>query len=582
MRILTFTIMSLLFLILLITTSVKAAPLAIYNVYIEPTGYEDPSTHEWKGSFWIVTALADTNESFLFCKFNETEAGLYGQNKIGDKTIVPTATIKITITPEKPYWEISLKNQTYMVYPTTYGTDIKVLTKETWKVNEYSVPALNVTVLESYGYWTKHTPFYITVEKLGAKSFTKTIRMDTVGGAENAVITNPADSSEKLMVTNLGQLDTGYSSPRFSLMTIFNNNDKIIVFDGENVRQAIQYGRDLTTGEITYDKCYAFYWFGGGNTFRTVQGYEVQYWPDDKSPAHFIVRQDPVLGKKYNSPVEEYDFPGSYRADYFDKWGFGIYRVLPIQASIFDNNPSTNPSPGKSLVSFLNESVSHEITRDLDLWKAGYEILNVGDSKKLRVYMPTGATSSLITIRISSELVDSIVYQPIVANGKVEQAFWDSTKATNSAIMDRDVAVLKIKQCASQSSKITVTPSIPANVPVSISPFMDSAIVDPNAVHTFQFEIRNLGTQINQSSTITFTITNDLGTVTDTIALNFDLIANQNNQQNAPPENITDEGDPLWIWLIIVISITVATATLYGVYTHRSSQKATSNKNKRR
>jgi hypothetical protein len=102
---------------------------------------------------------------------------------------------------------------------------------------------------------------------------------------------------------------------------------------------------------------------------------------------------------------------------------------------------------------------------------------------------------------------------------------------------------------------------------------MDSAIVDPNAMHTFQFEIRNLGTQINQSSRVTFTITNDLGNVTDTVTLDFDLITIEEQQSNPPPEGTSLEGDPMWIWLIAVISITIATASVYGVYTYRSSRK---------
>jgi hypothetical protein len=124
-----------------------------------------------------------------------------------------------------------------------------------------------------------------------------------------------------------------------------------------------------------------------------------------------------------------------------------------------------------------------------------------------------------------------------------------------------------------------VTPTVPANIPVSVSPQMDSAIVDPNAVHTFQFEIRNLGTQSNQSSTITFTVTNDLGTVTDTISLDFDLIITQGDQQNPPPTNVPDEGDPLWIWLVVVISITVITASIYSIYNYRSPRKTTNNRN---
>ena len=174
---------------------------------------------------------------------------------------------------------------------------------------------------------------------------------------------------------------------------------------------------------------------------------------------------------------------------------------------------------------------------------------------------------------MSTELADSIVYQPIVGCGKCEQAFWDSTNTASSTIIDNDTAVLKVKQLATSTSKITVTPSIPSGVPASVTPLTDSAIVDPNAVHTFQFKVTNLGTQTNQTSTITFTISNDLGTVTDTVTLDFDLIVIENPQTNPPPGNTGIEGDPLWIWLITVISITMVTASVYGVYTYRSSKK---------
>jgi hypothetical protein len=274
--------------------------------------------------------------------------------------------------------------------------------------------------------------------------------------------------------------------------------------------------------------------------------------------------------------VRDQDFPGSYRGP---NQNFGLDQyAYPIAADIWNDNPlapDKDGSPGKSLVSYLKWKFPQSI---LDLNYLG-EDWTITSENKLRIYAPFASFSSLITIRISTELADSIVYQPIVGYGKVEQAFWDSTKTTEGIIKDKDYAILKIKQYASQSSKITVTPTVPANIPVSVSPQMDSAIVDPNAVHTFQFEIRNLGTQSNQSSTITFTVTNDLGTVTDTISLDFDLIITQGDQQNPPPTNVPDEGDPLWIWLVVVISITVITASIYSIYNYRSPRKTTNNRN---
>lgn len=566
MRIFTSVIMFILFLSLLITTPGKATPLAISTVYIEPTGYEDPLTHEWRGSYWVITALADTKESFLFYKFNETQVNLYGQNKIGEKTIVPQATIKITITPKKPYWEVPLKTNRYMVYPKTYGTYFnywnfmhKVFGPD--KLEDIFVPQLYVDTLEfdSDAAWTLHTPFDVTIEKIGDKKFSKTVSIDTIGGTKIVTVENPYDNSEKLMVTNLGKIITGYGQPSISSILIIGDT----AFEKSNdLLKAIDYKRaiDYVTHTRLTQENYAFYWFGGGR-YKSENRYDVLFWPDDCSPAHYCKKE-----LNYYSLVEEEDFPGSYRQDGPNPWD---QRAIPIAADIFNDNPSTIPH-GLSLVNYLIYKAKFN-PLGLDLWKEGWDITS---DNKLRIYMPMAAASSLITIKISTELADSVVYQPIVANGKVEQAFWNSTKTTNTVILDKDMAVLKIRQYAAQPSKITVTPSISQNVPISVSPQMDSAIVNPGAVHTFQFEIKNLGTQANQSSTITFTITNDLGAVTDTITLNFELITTQNITQNPqnPPEDSTTEGDPLWIWLVAVISITIVTATIYSIYIYRPSK----------
>jgi hypothetical protein len=552
---------------LLIATPGHATPLAVSTIYIEPTGYEDTSTHEWKGSFWVITATTDTKESFVFYQFNETEASSFGQNKIDNKAIVPIATIKITITPRQPYWERPLRAEDpWMVYPKTYGTYRNYITKLPSKIEETYVEALYAEVL-SCGVddlWTRHTPFDVTVEKIGTNPFTQTERVDTIGGTEILVLTNPADSSEKLMISNLGQLGTGYGQPSIDEIIIFEKGTESIAFDRTKVENAIKYGRNLDTGGVLSDESYAFYWFGGGSTYLAPSSHEeVRWYFDDKSPAHAVY----IGALEYRKLVEDSDFPGSYRDDGPNFWD---ERALPIAADIWDDNVATNPI-GLSLINYLKQKIKGEV----DLNKSWGQGWTITEGNKLRIYMPSGAASSLITIKISTELADSVVYQPIVGNGKIEQAFWDSTKTTKSLIKDNETAVLKVKQYASKTSKLTVTPSIPANVPVSVSPLMDSAIVDPNAVHTFQFEIRNLGTQVNQSSTVTFTITNDLGTVTDTATLDFDLIVIENPQPNPQPKDTGLEGDPLWIWLVAVVSITVATASVYGVYTYRSSRKRT-------
>jgi len=554
----------------------KAGILGVSNIYVEPTGYEDPSTHEWKGSFWVIAATTDTKESYLFYRFNETTSASYGQNKVGNNTIIPTATIKITITPRQPYWEKALTNETWMVYPKTYGTYLNYILKQ-WGSNKIEgtyIPALYAKVLCSSvdDLWTKYTPFDVTVEKIGDKAFSQTVTIDTSGGADQIVLRNPVDASEKIMINNLGQLGKGYDTqPPIGNLVIFKEGTKRVAFEKTtDLERATKYGRDLSTGAVIQDENYAFYWFGGGTRYLAPSTREeVRYYFDDKSPAHAVYKS---LGIEYASLVEDSDFPGSYRSDGPNFWD---KRALPVAASIWEDNQSTNPSPGLSLISYLKD-----VYGEVDLnsyWNQGWDTTS---DNRLRVSMPYGATSSLITIRISTELADSVVYQPVVGCGKCEQAFWDSTKTTSSTISDNDTAILKIKQYASASSKITVTPSIPSGIPASVTPSADSAIVDSNSVHTFQFKITNLGTETNQTSAVTFTVSNDLGTVTDTKTLGFELIAHHENPTNPQPSpnpqpapGSSLEGDPMWMWLVAVVVLVVVTVSGYTVYSYHESRK---------
>jgi len=560
---------------LVLTIPGRGAVISVSEVRIEPTGYEDPTTHEWKGSFWVIAAVTDTKESILLYEFDETEANSFGQNEIDDKTIIPTATIKITITPRQPYWETSLKEVPYMIYPITYGAwDMKTINDRVNKWTEHSVPALNVKVLENEGTWARYTPFDVKIEKFGNNSFTRTIsNINTNGGTDTIVIENPSDSSEKLMIKKLGQLDSGYGQPTLSCLTIFINGEfERFVFEGEDVRNAIPYGRDLTTGTVTEDECYAFYWFGGGE-IHDKDGHDVLAWEDDKSCAHKYI-DPPELS--WEHLVEEDNFSGSTRID--DFW---TNRIVPESASIFVDNDDVNPS-GWSLVNYLKYRVSDAI--DLDKWGQGWTIT---ENNMLRIYMPSGAASSLITIKVSTELADSVVYQPIVGLGTIEQCFWDSSKTTQCSIEDgdSDVAILKVKQSATESSKLTVTPYVPANIPVSVIPQKDSAIIDPESVHTFQFEVSSLGTDTKQNAIITFNVTNDAGTTTDSQTLEFELKPPEKEPENSEPDDTPDSGepdgvsepldsgDPLFVVLVVIIVLTVITGTAYSLRTHLPSRR---------
>lgn len=543
----------------------ESSVISISRVSIDPTGYEDSTTREWRGSFWVITATVDTSESYLF--FNATTSALSGLNSIQDKTIIPASTIKITVTPRQPYWEIPLHATPYMIYPETYGTDLEYwLPNKPTSKSAKSVPELDITVLESSSndVWRLYTPFDVTVEKQGNNSFTQTVQISNTGGTDTIVVSNPADDSEKLLIQDLGKLYTGLGQPQLDEVLII---DKSLVFRQREVVNAIKYPSwsDVITPNV--DENYALYWFGGGNYYKSGAD-RVKCWDDGtSSPKHVSAASWATID--YESIVEEGDFPGSHRLP--DVTGlFGVItwkKVEPIAASIFENNTSTTPT-GLSLVGYLKKKFPSSLLDIGQLYNEGWTITS---DNKLRIYAPSFSSSSLVTIKISSELADSVVYQPIIASGRCEQAYWNSTKTTSCTLTEGDAAVLKVKQFGSKSSRITVKPSISNDVPISISPAMDGSVLDPDTTHDFIFQVRNLGAEAEQDASVTFTIKNDLGIVTDTQTLQLKLMPHARPTEQSQSSFV--DGYPLWLWLVVVAAIAGSTSVGSLLYRSRSLRK---------
>jgi len=563
--------------------------ISISNISIDPTGFEDQQTGEWKGSYWVVSSTVDTTESFLV--FNEQNATVSSLNEIDGKTILPTSTVKITIIPKQPYWEIPLRQmEPILIYPKTFGTHFKTYAPNLPEKTQNFVPALYLTTLEPILPYRANlfTPFDVTVEKVGENPFQETVHFDTLGGTDSVTVSNPSDSTEKVLIQDLGKLFTGISTPALEDMLIINKNS---AFKKTEVIDHIKYGRDSTG--IIENECYAFYWFGGGEIYTVNDNGNnfVRRWDDDSSPNHLYIKEllGPIGTQKL---VRDFDFPGSYR---IEDQNFGLDQyIYPIPAVIEGNNPNANSNyigPVFSLIDYLNNKFSSSVL-DLNYLQQGWTIT---EDNKLRIIAPTASSSSLITMKISSELTDSIVYQPPVGNGKCEDAYWESSKTTQTSIERKDTAILKVKQLSSENSKIEVLPTVPNNLPISISPQMDSYIINSGDTHDFRFEIQNLGTDILKSSTITFTIKNDLGDVTDSCNLDFEITPlqvpseidtentdntpnefpstseeSQNSQQQSLQEGSSDNSN--LILIVIVVAIGIVAVFLFYYFKFRKRE----------
>ena len=496
-------------LILIVIYAITQAPLRMLSVFsvsqitLKAQGYEDPNTHEWKGSYWVIGLVTDTLEHYegIRYRFNDEEAT--GANKIGEKTLVVNSEIEIVITPMKPYYERSMQYVTYTVYPKTYGAYLNKLAPALYKGKlgeDTAIPELKATVRQfTDESWKLHSPFKVQLYKNGVLKDEKVV--DTLGGAETIILT--ADSPEETVkIQNLGKLGTGLGEPEFGDLIMF---DYAHIFKIEgNIINEIQYDMDPYS--------YSNYWFGGGPIYRAGTSCYVQRWSDG-TPAHYCVEGGLI------APLETGMFPGVYRTE---QWYEVDYKMMPVAADIYLDKPKDKPVAGVpfgySLINYLANKRGHRIftLQDLDEYNEGIEVLD----NKMRVYLPLSSFNNLVTVWISTEAADAIVYQPVAAHGVITSVEW----LAGGSISDKDVAKVTVKQEGRDGGRVTVTVSGYAGLPISVSPTTDSAIIDYGETHTFFFTVTNLGTATEASGTLTFTATNDMGETTSMETLGFKIL----------------------------------------------------------
>ncbi|MHA1332359.1 MAG: hypothetical protein ACTSR2_14925, partial [Candidatus Hodarchaeales archaeon] len=487
--------------------------LSVSQIYVEPKGYEDPVTHEWKGSFWVVLATSSTTDNYLFYKFDKSESEQpYADNKINDKTLIPNATIKVMVTALQPYWQIYLTRKTYNVTKKTYGTWInKVDPFLNGKLTDTYVDPLIVDVWETTGYWVRHVPFQVVVEKIGDYHWkSDPILVDLVGAESLNPITITSPKGEKLIIKLQGQLTTGYDqSPPWRDLIIFSPE---YVFEGDElVRAIISYDQD--------DLSYSNYWFGGGNyyTIKTDLGERVvQRWSDDGSPTHYYISASYPYTPQ---PVSDYTFPGN---DKIDNWWDINHIIVPRKPDVFKDDPNANPY-GKSLINYLIGLP--EINRiDPNYWKTDRKPEFDFNGRTLKIYLPMRTVSWLYTLWISTELADTAVYQPLAANGKITYIKWLSSDTGYAEIGGKDVALVTIKQLSSERSGILVQASATTSLAKITPEDGHYAILDPNEEKTFSFTVENLGVSTEVTGELSFRVYNDLGSQTDSSKLTFKLL----------------------------------------------------------
>ena len=477
--------------------------LSVSEIKVEPQGYEG-ADGEWKGSFWSILMTTDFTDTVGAYKFDESEAEK-GDDTVDGEKLVPQSSIEIKIDPHQPYYERPLEIKSTTVTPKTYGAWANMWGQWGKKKDVSIDPVYSGHYEFGTGDWTLHTPFTVTVLKNGVSIGSETI--DTVGGVQTVKI---GSGSEYVTITDLGKLGTGYGEPQIGNVLYFADDAifkadtyarNLIKYDGTGSLEEMEgWGDDIyrSTGES-----FSVYWFGDARWGT--------YGDDDKSPCGFTYwdRMTPEL----------------YKEDELGGWGYlSDWSRKPIAPPILVGDKADLPdvkNDDKSRYKCLTEYLSYKGVKDVTYpsWLSKREVT---DDLKMRLYLPFSSANSLIKIQISTELADTIVWQPQVANIKII-SFPDL-----GDISDRKTSYVEVKQESTVASAGTIWLTVdPATAPLSVNPItIGTGTMQPGETKKIPYEILNLGwsEETKLDCTITAEVTNSLGDVTDTATATFSLL----------------------------------------------------------
>jgi len=437
----------------------KMTLISVSSVQIQPQG--NLVGGEWKGSFWLINMYMDCNDQVGAYTFTADEAKK-GDTTINGKTILPSATITIKLTPLKPYYEHSLERFVVNAYPKTYsGWVNKASLGYSFGREEPSVAPLDVTMYRwSEGYWTLHTPFIIEIQKNGTTIYKET--WDSVGGTQTKKITNPNNSEEWLLIKDLGKVDqSGWKAPT--------------ELDNSVIISSLPYiFSESVVNYVKFDQLsdsFSQYWFGpktlslDGNTYRNR-------W-DDGSPSGIYLYQG-TFGTQASVAYAS-NAPGWDNKD--DTW---TIRRQPKAASV------------DQIVTYVKGFFSQ---RNVNVWGQGYDC----DYSKLKIYMPVGAASSQVQIQISTELADAIVWEPPTSNVKIISV------SELGEIQDRKTLEVTVQQQSTVAStaKISFKSS---SASALCSPEVVSVSLEPAQSETVKITVINLGVNTKTPFTIDISV----------------------------------------------------------------------------
>jgi len=471
----------------------------------------------WKGGYWTFTCAVDQADSLIgnvILPVNTTKAYDNGTK------IETRKTVEIDITPTKAYYKRTLRLMDIddrIVSPATYFGGLNYLGFGGYDTSK----GINPVVVNTYTWaeqgWQKYTIFTVTIEVDGQTIGQTTL--NTEQGINSIVIPT---SKGNVLIKNLGRLEGDYTEPQTAIdIVIFDNR---YIYSGDALRY-IRYDHGRTWHYWITDRQYVTY-IEDSEAFSTYWWGTCRWNPnaniDDSvksSPAPFKFIGG-TTGFEIADPTK-----GWKAEDYFG--GLGRMPVLP---NIFPDNGSD------SLIEYLNMKTSGgNIAKT---WLQGYndwhfEYQN-GQPSAVVVDLPWGAYSGspIVTFYIPSELADTWVYHPPIANVKIDKAEWTN----GNDIKTNATCRLTLHQESTITSSTVITAKTDNRA--TVTPRSITLTMQPNTIQTIDFQVSNLGVTDDTSGQVSFIVTRSWdGQQTDSTTLSYTL------KKPEMPKNITDVTD---------------------------------------
>jgi len=447
--------------------------LGVSRVEIDPQGYEDPVSGEWRGSFWMVTMSTDFDDQVAgFILQNEDgepgetfavsgNAGVisdktYSDDEVDGNVLIPTAQVMVHITPSEPYYEREMEISHGYYIEDTYATKTDLggaNRRRDTSIKVEGMPFIHYSFADvGGGNWVLHTPFKVDVYKNG--DLVESQNIDTVG--KTGVYRIPASGEEFVNIIDLGKLDTsGYGCPIWEDILYFSDNhilvrsltaDNLLRYDA-----GVEYSGPGSPGYLpSYVNSFSTHWFGNCR------------WLDDSSPAAF------------KPPGFTYLSDGNFLG--WDTTGTFPYVCVP-----------KNPDVSGDIIPYLRNQGVQKVSMP-----TGFSHLEKVEGNQgknyLRVYFNYGTKSSLIVVKISTELADTIVWQPQVANFEITD-FPDFGDIAN--VKSNHITIKCVDGAGSAQVKFTKSPD---DAPISITPASGTPRLETGESYTLDFDVQNLGT----------------------------------------------------------------------------------------